>query len=105
MLEVGSGDGSAEEVPLIKDVGYSDFDNANYEVSIKQNNHYQPVRTTVEDGAVLGQTRSKMVSNDNFQSPVDNEPLLNCALTEQLPKESKIPEEMADSGIKSNSRI
>jgi len=106
MLEVGSGNGTAEEVPLVNDVRYSDFDNTNYEVSIEENNHYQPVRTTVDDDAVLGQTRSKIVNNDNFQSPNDKEPLLNCAITEQLPNESKVQaEEMADSGNESNSRI
>jgi len=95
----------AEEVPLIKDVGYADFDNANYEVSIDQNNHYQPVRT-VEDDAVLGQAQGEIKSNDLYQSLGNNEPMLNCPITDQLPTESKIEsQELADSGKKSNSRI
>lgn len=99
-------DSNVEEVPLIKDVDYPSFDNANYEVSIDQNNHYQPVSTTVEDDLVLGQTKGSMSSNDNHQSLENNEPLLNCEITEQLPTASmSMVEEKADRGTTSNSRI
>lgn len=99
-------DVKVEEVPLIKDVDYPSFDNANYEVSIDQNNHYQAVSTAVEDDVVLGQIRGSMSSNDNHQSLESNEPLLNCAITEQLPTESMTAvEDRADRGTTSNPRI
>jgi len=100
MSDVGGLEIRSEEVPLVKDVGFSGFDNLTYEGAIAQNNHYEAVSVNVEDRAVAAEKRHDVTSNDTYQSLNANELGFSHTLTEELKTESKMEEQQNPEAVK-----